>query len=113
MEYRQQQIDELMIRKAMHLAKIQKKNEIAIRLHEQRFKEIKKQIQLEEEKKAEILRKKLKENEDRIEKLYHVRKIRTQNHMNNTGYKRQYVLDDFAVPLNIPLVDVVGDDDDR
>jgi hypothetical protein len=104
-KYREQQVEELMRRKATHLSEIRRKNEVAIRLHEERFKEIQRQIQIQKAEKAEKLKKKLEENDERIEKLYHVRKIRTQNHMNNTGYKRQYVLDDFAVPLNYPLVD--------
>lgn len=104
--YRQQQIEALLQRKAHYLAEIQKKNEETIREHERRFLEIQQQKELQEKLKSEKLKQKIEATEERIKKLYHTRKIRTQSHMNNTHYKRQYVMDDFAIPLNVQLVEV-------
>ena len=104
--YRQQQIEALLERKAHYLAEIQKKNEETIREHERRFHEIQHQKELQEKLKSERLKQKTEATEERIKKLYHARKIRTQSHMNNTHYKRQYVMDDFAIPLNVQLVEV-------
>ena len=105
-KYRQQQIEALLQKKAQYLAEIQKKNEETIREHEKRFHKIQQEKELQEKLKSEKLKQKMEATDERIKKLYHARKIRTQSHMNNTHYKRQYVMDDFAVPLNVQLVEV-------
>ena len=61
---------------------------------------------MEEERKKLRSEQKWKEIEERVAELQSRRKLRTNLHMGNTCYHRQYVVDDYAVPLNPVLIEV-------
>ena len=90
-------------REAM-LIMTREKNELATKAHAERLQHILETIAMEEEMKKLRSENKWQIIEQRIEDMKYRRQLRTNMHMYNCSYHRQYVLNDNAVPLRPVLV---------
>lgn len=90
-------------REAM-LIMTREKNELATKAHAERLQHILETIAMEEEMKKLRSENKWQIIEQRIEDMKYRRQLRTNMHMHNCSYHRQYVVNDNAVPLRPVLV---------
>ncbi len=91
-------------RREVMLINMREKNELATKAHAERLQDILETIAIEEEMKKLRSENKWQVIEQRIEEMKYRRQLRTNMHMHNCSYRRQYVLNDNAVPLRPALV---------
>ena len=105
-EMRENRVIAASARRQKLLEEQRQKHRAAVEAHSERLNFILETIAMEEERKKLRSEQKWKEIEERVAELQSRRKLRTNLHMGNTCYHRQYVVDDYAVPLNPVLIEV-------
>ena len=105
-ELREKGVIAAVSRRQKLLEEQKEKNRVALEAHSKRLAFILETIAVQEEMKKLKSENKWKMIEERIKELKSRRKLRTNMHMGNTCYHRQYVVDDYSVPLNPELVEV-------